>query len=176
MTNQNNQNTLETTKQKFYELVNKCLPYINIALTFFVLIFIILLFVTTPNICSQEKNLVSIPTSSSSKIVSIPLTVLIQALEQNQENFWVFNKNEDTAQEPQIEKDKEVLILLLKQNLEKQRQEGNENPQISINDLKSQIKENLKNNKDILKIVDNVVDSLESTTEPPLYTTPSPTN
>jgi hypothetical protein len=185
-TSQNTQNSLkiknnnQTSKKSQLSVKDKFFIFFLI-LTGLVMIGVLILILwmfygNKTDICSQEKDIVSLPTSSSSKIVSIPLTVLIQALEETQENFWIFRQNKDTTQEAQVEKDKEILILLLKQNLEKQQQEGNQNPQISINDLKSQINDTLKNNKDILQIVDNIVTSLESTTQPPLYTTLPPTN
>lgn len=143
----------------------------NICIT---VLFIILLLVALliPNRqCPQAK--VVEPTKP--KTQTVPVEKLLNNLEKK-ENFTLPEKLQiqKKPSEADIEKDRQLLIFLLQEHLQKQKAEGNKNPYISINDLKIEIKHSLKNSAEILKILDESINNIQGTTEPPLNTTTQP--
>ena len=139
----------------------------------FTIVFIILLLIALlwKRSCPQAK--VVEPTKP--KTQSVPVEKLLDNLEKK-ENFTLPEKLQINKKptEADIEKDRQLLIFLLQEHLEKQKAEGNENPYVSINDLKIEIKHSLKNSPEILKILDESISNIESTTEPPSLSTTSP--
>ena len=140
----------------------------NICIT---LVFIVILLITllTNKSCPKKVE----PTKP--KTQSVPAEDLLKNLEE-QENFTLpeklqIQKNPTKAE---IEKDRQLLIFLLKEYLEKQKKEGNKNPYISINDLKTEIKYSLKNSEEILNLLDESINNIENTTKSSLDTTSPP--
>lgn len=142
----------------------------NIIITI-ISIAILLVILLTYKSCPKEK--VEKPTKSTTQ--SYPVEELVKSLEK-QENFTL-PENLQLKKKPNqadIEKDRQLLIFLLREHLQKQKAEGNKNPYISINDLKLEIKNSLKNSAEILKLLDESISNIKSTTEPPLMTTTEP--
>ena len=142
----------------------------NICIT---ILFIILLLIALLSKRSCPEVKVVEPTKP--KTQSVPVEKLLDNLE-NQENFTLPEKLKIKKKptDADIEKDRQLLIFLLKEYLQKQKAEGNENPYVSINDLKAEIKHSLKNSPEILKLLDESISNIESTTEPPSLSTTSP--
>ena len=141
---------------------------IVITVAFIILVLIALLYKRS---CPQAK----VVKPSKPQTQSVPVEKLLDNLEKK-ENFTLPEKLQINKKptEADIEKDRQLLIFLLQEHLEKQKAEGNENPYVSINDLKIEIKHSLKNSPEILKILDESIRNIESTTEPPFLSTTSP--
>lgn len=142
----------------------------NIVIT---IVFIILLLIALLSKRSCPEVKVVEPTKP--KTQSVPVEKLLDNLEK-QENFTLPEKLKIKKKptDADIEKDRQLLIFLLQEYLQKQKAEGNENPYVSINDLKAEIKHSLKNSPEILKLLDESITNIEATTEPPSFTTTSP--
>jgi hypothetical protein len=142
----------------------------NICIT---LVFIVILLITllTNKSCPQVK----IVEPTKPKTQSVPVEDLLKNLEE-QENFTLPEKLQiqKNPTQVEIEKDRQLLILLLKDYLEKQKKEGNKNPYISINDLKTEIKYSLKNSGEILNLLDESINNIENTAKSSLDTTSPP--
>lgn len=142
----------------------------NIVIT---IVFIILLLIALLSKRSCPEVKVVEPTKP--KTQSVPVEKLLDNLEK-QENFTLPEKLKIKKKptDADIEKDRQLLIFLLQEYLQKQKAEGNKNPYVSINDLKAEIKHSLKNSPEILKLLDESITNIEATTEPPSFTTTSP--
>lgn len=142
----------------------------NICIT---IIFIILLLIALLSKRSCPEVKVVEPTKP--KTQSVPVEKLLDNLEK-QENFTLPEKLKIKKKptDADIEKDRQLLIFLLQEYLQKQKAEGNKNPYVSINDLKAEIKHSLKNSPEILKLLDESISNIEATTEPPSLSTTSP--
>ena len=141
----------------------------NIVIT---IVFIILLLIALLSKRCPEAKVVE-PTKP--KTQSVPVEKLLDNLEK-QENFTLPEKLKIKKKptDADIEKDRQLLIFLLQEYLQKQKAEGNRNPYVSINDLKAEIKHSLKNSTEILKLLDESIANIEATTEPPSLSTTSP--
>lgn len=146
---------------------NKGLIATLIISTVSIIILLITLLYISNSKCPEIKQIA--PTKP--KTQTVPVEQLIKDL-QEKENFTINLENKPT--EAEIQKDRQLLIFLLQEHLEKQKKEGNNNPYISINDLKLEIKSSLKNSQEILEILDNTIKNIQITTQSPMMTTTSP--
>lgn len=140
-------------------------------------VFILILLITLLTIPKRQCPQAKVVEPTKPKTQTVPVEKLLNNLEK-QENFTLPEKLQleirKKPSEADIEKDRQLLIFLLQEHLQKQKAEGNKNPYISINDLKIEIKHSLKNSAEILKLLDESINNIEGTTEPPLNTTTQP--